>query len=220
MKYGLVAAALLCVPALAAAQSSKAYMALQVGASLLQNADNSANGVTVSSDYNTGYTAAFRVGDRIDRHWRGEWEIAYASNDVSQLTLNKAVSNFKAGVHGDVSGSEAAITGTANILYDFTPGRAFHPYIGVGIGITRLSMQDITAKNVSAQNVTIVNDSTVAFAYQGIAGIELDITPTTAVYFDYHYLAAVNPRFTDTAGYDFSSAYKSNNFSLGLRYFF
>lgn len=181
----------------------------------LQSADNSGYGLTVSSDYNTGYTAAFRVGDRIDRHWRGEWEIAYASNDVSQLTLNKAVSNFKAGVHGDVSGSEAAITGTANILYDFTPGRAFHPYIGVGIGVTRLSLHD-----VSAQNVTIVNDSTVAFTYPGIAGIELDITPTTAVYFDYHYLAAVNPRFTDTAGYDFSSAYKSNNFSLGLRYFF
>lgn len=213
MKYA-IAVALLCLPALACAQQSKTYMAFQADSVWLQNADNSAQGMTVQSGYKTGYGVAFRVGRQFARSWRLEWELAYAYNDVNRLTLKKGFGSLD-GAYANVDGYESALSLMANALYDFMPDRPYHPYIGAGIGVTRLDMH-----NIGVNGVTLIDDTTAAFAYQGMVGVELDIKPQTAVYVQYHYFAAADPQFRDEAGNKFDSEYKSNNVSIGLRYYF
>jgi len=219
-KYGLVAL-LLILPGLALAQH-RTYMAIQGGGVWLQSADNTGGGINIESDYKTGYGIAFRVGDQFAQHWRAEWELAYAQNDVNKLTIKNdggiGQANLGYSLNGysaSADGSVSALSGMLNTLYDFTPNEPFHPYIGAGLGVTHLR-----ANSVSINGVTVVDDSTTAFAYQGIAGIELDMMPQTAVFFNYNYFAAMNPQLTDKVGEKFDTEYKSNTFSLGLRYFF
>ena len=213
MKCG-IAALLFLLPAIAIAQPHHAYMAFQAGGVWLQNSDNTSNGANAESSYKIGYGLAFRVGDQFSRHWRAEWEISYASNDVDKITLKSGYGAYD-GSYTNADGRVSALSGMANMLYDFTPDQSYHPYIGAGIGVSRIS-----AHSVGANGITIVDDSTPAFAYQGIAGIELDFSPQAAVYLDYHYFAAMNPQMTDTLGEKFDTEYKASNFSIGLRYFF
>lgn len=221
LKRGIVALLFL-LPAVAVAQPHHAYMAFQAGGVWLQNSDNTGGGVDIQSSFKTGYGLAFRVGDQFAEHWRAEWEISYASNDVDKLKIKNDgglgeyyIGQSLNGTEVSASGRVSALSGMANMLYDFTPEYPYHPYIGAGIGVSRISTHSI-----GVNGVTVVDDSTAAFAYQGIAGIELDISPQAAVYLDYHYFAAMNPQLRDTLGEKFDTEYKASNFSIGLRYFF
>ncbi len=219
MKYALLAAALVALPGAALAQTPRIYAAFQAGSTWLNNSDNTSHDFNMESDYKTGYSLALRVGTHVASNWRVEGEIAYAENDVSSLTIKNdgglgqaLIGQSLNGTHLDGNGWVSSLSGMANVLYDFMPGQRVHPYVGAGIGVARLN-----ANNVGFGSYTVVDDSTTDFAYQGIAGVSVDVSPTLAVYLDYHYFAVPNPGFRDVTGVRFDSEYKSNTVALGLR---
>lgn len=222
MKYATLAAALIGLPAIALAQPQNIYTSFQAGTTWLNNSDNTSTDFNIESDYKVGYALAVRVGTRVTPNWRVEGELSYAENDVSTLTIKNdgglgqaLVGHSLDGTHVDANGWVSSLSGMANVIYDFTPDRRLHPYIGAGIGVAR-----INANNVGFSGYTIVDDSTTDFAYQGIAGASLDVAPAMAVYLDYHFFAVPNPRFHDVSGAGFDGEFKSNTISVGVTYGF
>lgn len=213
------------IPSLAFARTP-IYVALQGGGTELQSASNTGPGltsrITVDSDYSIGYNVAFRAGEQFPGGWRAEWEVGYMNNDVDTLTVKHdggvgqyLLGHSLNGTKFDAQGRVWALIGMVNVLYDFLPNERWHPYIGAGLGAANIGAHD-----VGALGVTVVHDSTVAFAYQAIAGLEMDLTADAGLYLNYHYLSAVHPELTDTLGEKFTTQYDTNNVSIGLRYLF
>lgn len=68
-----------------------------------------------------------------------------------------------------------------NTYYDFRPGEAFTPYIGIGLGYTDTDI------NFAPSGVNVLNDGESYFTYQAIVGASYDLTETIELYGNYRY---------------------------------
>ncbi len=201
MKYA-VAALMLCLPAFAFAQP---YIAAQGGITFLQDADISASGTpTIETTYDAGYNLGFKVGNTFGA-FRLEGQFQYASNDLDQFEAY----GLGLDAEGDVSSTSLLVNG----IYVFLPEQRLRPYVGAGIGVARVSIND-----AEVLGVTIADDSDSVFAYQFMVGMEYDVGPRTALYAGYHYLATEDPQFQAEGGGSFDAEYASSNLLVGLRY--
>lgn len=191
------------------------YIGLQGAATFQREADNSSNDLHITSKYNTGYNVAGVLGWNYGQNWRAEAELGYRRNDLDKLAVDKAAGTSLAGTY-DAHGHVGTTDVMGNLWYDFNMGDHWKPYVGGGIGWAH-----INANNVSANGVSLVNDTSNVFAYQLGAGIGYALTPRTTVSVNYRYFATKDPTFTDAAtGTKFSSQYRTNNVGLSLRYRF
>lgn len=204
MRY-LIAIFALVAPAIAMA--GQPYVAGQAGATFLHDADNAASGSpTIESTFDTGYNLGIRAGYQFGQA-RVEGEVQYAENDLNDLN----VSGSSLDADGDVSSTAFM----ANFIYAFLPQQRVHPYVGAGVGVAHVSINDARVGNAG-----VADDSDTVFAYQLMVGVEYDVTQQVALYGDYHYLGTDDPTFEGTSGSDFDSEYNSSNVSVGVRYTF
>lgn len=141
---------------------------------------------------------------------RVEGELGFRRNNLSSFTNST----------GDFSpdGSIGGVSGMANIYYDFDTGTRFTPYLGGGLGGL-----DLSENHVAAGGVGVVNDSRLAFAYQGIAGISYAVDEALSIKADYRYLRTadegLNLQPSYGGGYG-SGAYASHAIMIGFTYKF
>lgn len=179
------------------------YVSGQVGATFLQDADFSASGgLTGETSFDTGFNLGVAGGYDFGPA-RVEGEVAYRLNDVDEYQVN-GLGTFAG--DGDVS----TLSLMANGFWDIETGSPVTPYLGAGIGVAQVSMDD--------PSVPMDDDDTV-FAYQLAAGVAFDLNPSLALDLGYRYFATSDPEFDDAAG-TFETEYMSHNLSLGLRYTF
>lgn len=179
------------------------YVSGQVGATFLQDADFSASGgLTGETSFDTGFNLGVAGGYDFGPA-RVEGEVAYRLNDVDEYQVN-GLGTFAG--DGDVS----TLSLMANGFWDIETGSRVTPYLGAGIGVAQVSMDD--------PSVPMDDDDTV-FAYQLAAGVAFDLNPSLALDLGYRYFATSDPEFDDAAG-TFETEYMSHNLSLGLRYTF
>lgn len=181
------------------------YLSVGVGATWLDDADNSFNAfpLTFKSEYDTGFNVGAAGGYDFGMA-RAEFEIAYRQNDVDKI---KALGlSFNGG--GDVS----ALSFMANGYFDIHNQSPLTPYLGAGLGLARVSANDVTADGDK-----IVDDSDVVFAYQLAAGVGWKFLPNLTLDLGYRYFATADPEFSDVDGDKFESEYNSHNLSVGLR---
>ena len=211
----LIAAVLLMLPAVVLAQPHQTYVAVQAGGTWLPT-DNYTNNYPsdVKVVYKRGYAAAVRVGQRFDRNWRIELEGAYTANKADSIT-DEVPSNPAYGIKFPASGNLTAVSLMVNMLYDFSPRGRWHPYVGGGLGATQVSLNNVGQSGYPA----IIDDSHKGASYQAIAGIEMDLTNTAALYASYHFIGTQLPRYRATNGNAFSAYYKANVVSIGVRWF-
>ena len=151
---------------------------------------------------------------------RVEGELAYRNNHVNKITESPAVFPcFSAGCTG--TGHIDSFALMANGYYDFLNSSAFTPYVGVGVGAARLSLNDVgftTPFNFTA------SASDWQFAYQGIAGVRYAFNPTWSLNLDYRYFATLDPTFNvnffGLAHFSQKMEYHTHNIMLGLAYHF
>lgn len=196
-------------PALAQSQSAGPYGEIRGGVVLLSDSDIDQAGFPTSEiSFDTGGVVEGALGYASGTGLRGEVALGYRTNDTDQLS-DPVFGVFP--IDGDVT----ALSLMANGYYDFNAGMpALHPFVGAGIGV---AMIDIEA---STFGVTLVNDDDTVFAYQAIAGVAYDFTPTVAGTLRYAYFATANPTFTDSTGVPFDAEYDSHAIMVGLLYTF
>ncbi|MEJ2688016.1 MAG: outer membrane beta-barrel protein [Gammaproteobacteria bacterium] len=193
------------------------YIGLQGAATFQREADNSGTNLHTTSKFTSGYNVAGVLGWNYGQNWRAEAELGYRRNDLDKLAVDKATGTGLAGgqtydAHGHVGTTDVM----GNLWYDVDTGSRWKPYVGGGIGWAH-----INANNVSANGVSLADDTSNVFAYQLGAGIGYELTRRTTVSVNYRYFATKDPTFTNVAtGTKFNSQYRTNNVGLSLRYRF
>lgn len=120
-----------------------------------------------------------------------------------------------------LTGDFQALTFKANAFYDIDLGFAWKPYVGGGIGVTKISV-DVSSGTTGAR---LVDDNATVFSYQvgGGVGYEFPLPEdrSITVSLDYRYFDAGEPTFTGyTSRLDFDASISGNYVGVGLRYGF
>jgi OOP family OmpA-OmpF porin len=168
--------------------------------------------------FNSGYNVGARVGIQMGP-WRLEEEYSYQNNGLHSFD-GFGTSVFK--------GSRRANALMTNVLYDFTFGWPVTPHIGFGVGAVDI-VDGVTLKptvlgppvfpHSTVTGGTLLHGSSWAFGYQGIAGIEYNISPNLALDLDYRYLATTTTTIKNTGILpigSYKTGYSSNNFVASL----
>lgn len=161
------------------------YFSGTVGATFPQDLETSAG---VSGKLKTGYAIIGAVGTTFGPV-RGELEGSYRRNNVGGVDL--------LGIGFDGTGNASALSGMANVYFDL-PLLVVRPYVGGGIGVTRLKANDVSAYGLPPvppyTSLASIDASTTAFAYQLMAGIGFTFIPGVTTTIGYRWFA--------TPGYD------------------
>jgi outer membrane protein OmpA-like peptidoglycan-associated protein len=154
-------------------------------------------------DFNWAVSGA--LGYALGNGLRLETEVGYRPNDVDNIT----------GVAGG-SGDVDVLNWMFNALYDLDYWNLpVKPYVGAGIGIAHVDFDGVTPVAGST-----INDSDIGFAFQGIAGLSLDLTENLAATLDYRHLRVPHVSFNTNGGTNVDSDYATNQIMIGLRYTF
>ncbi len=185
-------------------------------------------------DLAAGYFVGASFGRSIAEHWRVEAEFLYNQNDLDHLAIRTDGGLGAALGGGSTAGSRLpgkgdteAKTLLANAFYDFQ-FQQFRPYLGAGLGIAHITINDSRAINLrSLQATAPVDDASIAdssdtvFAYQVGAGIGYPIRPGLTASVDYRFLSGLDPEFriAGTAS-TYHTNYHTNNVGMSLRFDF
>jgi outer membrane protein OmpA-like peptidoglycan-associated protein len=188
---------------LAAANDKGLYIGGAGGLNFLTE-DSDLNAVEAEfEDFNWAVSGA--LGYALGNGLRLETEVGYRPNDVDNIT----------GVAGG-SGDVDVLNWMFNALYDLDYWNLpVKPYVGAGIGIAHVDFDGVTPVAGST-----INDSDIGFAFQGIAGLSLDLTENLAATLDYRHLRVPNVSFRTNGGTNVDSDYATNQIMIGLRYTF
>ena len=120
-----------------------------------------------------------------------------------------------------LTGDFQALTFKANAFYDIDLGFAWKPYVGGGIGVTKVSVDVSSGRTGNL----LVDDSETVFSYQvgGGVGYEFPLPEgrSVTISLDYRYFDAGSPTFTGAGSeLDFDASISGNYVGVGLRYGF
>ncbi|MCB1134860.1 MAG: porin family protein [Chlamydiia bacterium] len=153
--------------------------------------------------YDLGWGIGAAVGHQWQA-WAAEFEVSYRSNDTDKHTDSGGVST----AHGDLSAWAFMVNGYYrfyNECWDFTP------YVGIGIGAARLSLDN------TAPNDAVIDDTDTVFAYQGIAGVSYCVCDCWELFAEYRYLGTSDPEYRTSAD-RIDSEYGSHMVDVGIRF--
>lgn len=152
-------------------------------------------------EFDTGWLGLVRGGYDYGNGWRTELEAGYRANGVDKVNgVNQS---------GDVKTWDTMV----NVLYELETGTMFRPYIGIGLGGANVSYH-----NVGGIAGSRIDDQDWTFAYQGIAGANVDLTPNWAAFADYRYFATDQPDFNTDAGTELRAEERNHSVVVGVRY--
>lgn len=232
LKSSLLAAA----ATLALTPAAHAYQGLygSIGAGLTYMEDerdvsNDGSGVgpftfDSSADYDKGIGVYTALGYAWGNNWRTELEFSYRTNDIDQIDPGPAFTGFPS---GSISGDTRSYSVLANAIYDFDFGSIVTPYLGAGVGFSNVN-HDITGSLASGGAPTpalsiAYGDSYTTLAYQGIAGVAVDLAEGLALDLSYRFLGT-NKRSSDGTlnGQlaEFDTGYHVHSLFAGLRWNF
>ncbi len=194
LSYFVLAAALVALlPRVATAQS--AYLGMHTGYNYVD---------TDGIDFDPATVVGASLGYMFGSGFRVEGEFTYRRND-----LNEA-----GGTNGDGHFTTAALM--FNLLYEYRPGGGetlFNPYIGIGGGGARVSIDDVTFDLV---NVAI-DDSDYVLAFQYIGGVAIDLVDNVVLAMDYRFIRTENIGMSYAGGGAFEFDSNQSTFMIGLR---
>ena len=153
-------------------------------------------GAEISFDNGVGATLASGVTTDILRF---EGEFSYRKNDMDEISISAPVSGSI-----PVNGEVEAMSLLANVYKDIDTGSAIKPFLGLGIGFSRVD-GDMEGDS----------ESDTVFAYQVILGTGIAMNESTSIDISYRYFATSDPEFDTT-----TVEYATHNFMLGVRFAF
>jgi opacity protein-like surface antigen len=154
-------------------------------------------------------------------------EFEYNNLENSFSSFNAPVfPGFPAAVNGDLGGKISMNLLMLNLLVRKPEGR-FHPYAGAGFGYADVKVDDMNLTPAGIPAVlTISHGSKGVFAYQVLAGMDIDITKNIFVGINYKYIAPQKISYDSNISMGGSAPgsmevdYKSHNITLSVCYMF
>lgn len=185
-----------------------------------QDAELGANDPAVNSliqssnlqfELSTGLGANAAVGLFFKRRFRLEFEYAYKSVDIDQITGN-VVGGPSVSV--PVQGDLGINTFMANAAFDFRNSGRISPYLGAGIGAGLIDFENPTFTTAGV-TVGASSDNDMVFAFQLFGGVSYWVNPQIVGFVGYKYLSTADPTIQGI-----TSTIDAHNFELGIRYYF
>jgi opacity protein-like surface antigen len=184
-------------------------------------------------NFDEGWLAGGGIGRTLPHNFRIEIELMYRRNEVDAVTNlffqpPPIVTTF-VGEGGDVvittpqplqtfdgGGVVTSFSQFLNLLYDIPLGDGVSAFLGGGAGVSEV---DADVRVLQNGTPILVGNERV-FAYQGIAGLSLTLSPRTQAFADYRYFRAdgVNA-VSGSALADVEFDYESHAVFAGLRLF-
>lgn len=155
-------------------------------------------------DFEPGYMGSAAIG----YNWffpesvadlRIELEGSYRFNETD--TLNNGLGGLP------LDGEAEAITAMVNGYFDFRTTWPVVPYVGAGIGASRVSYQDDGA----AAAIQPIDATDIKFAYQVMGGLNYDLGSNLAVGIEYRYLEVERLEMRDIVGVAINPEYQQHS---------
>lgn len=205
------------LPQFVFAQSSPLWTAsFGLGWNQAKDANLDDIGGTMGFDLGTpAVSAAFGIA--LENAWRLEVEGAYLSNDTEILYFPETE------VEIDLDSSDR-VTATSlmfNTFRDFDVGIALRPYVGVGVGVTRVKYrvgEAVIDGIVQRPRIPIIDDKDTAVAYQLIAGFSMPLTRQLNLDADYRFWQAPSVQVHDVMDTKIDTKHTIHSVWLRLRY--
>jgi opacity protein-like surface antigen len=143
--------------------------------------------------------------------FRAEIELEYIQVGI------KSISFFNTGTTINTSGTQSNLAGMVNGYYDFATGTPWVPYLGFGVGIAELGMNNIV--NASSGK-SILNTTAATFAFQGMAGVRYFINNHWAAGAEFRYFKTPDGQFINSDGLSSSAGNAQYNLLVSLTYHF
>ena len=163
-------------------------------------------GASYTSKQDEGYIAGGALGWKFDQ-LRVELGLDFSNSGIKSVDLNNA--------GGAVSGEVHNTATMVNALWDFRTGTFIVPYIGIGVGTSY-----VTLDNVRRNGVLLSDSSQTVFAYQPMIGVNFQLTDHLALGLQYRYFATVDPSFNYAPGGKLGVKNDSHNVLAGLTWSF
>ena len=234
LKTILLAAAASLVIAPAANAGGGVYGAIGAGLSYmkddvdLSNDESGGSGAFIfdsDADYDRGYGGYFALGKHLGDGFRGELELSYRENDVRHITSSGVA--FSGFPETTLSGDTKVFAFLVNLIYDFDfADGPFTPYLGAGVGAASVDHDIIGSNPLGAPVAPLTigyGDSAVGLAYQGIAGVGIDLAEGLILDISYRYFGVLDQHYDATlsgADADIQAEYVSHTVFAGLRFDF
>ncbi len=186
------------------AQSNGLYLSGGIGGVLPLDSDLENRGITSETSFDPGLVGSLAFGSTLDDNWRTDVEASYRSSDIEEV---KGLANGS----GSISGSALMFNG----YYDFNSGSDWQPYVGAGVGLIRLKLDDASLVGGGR-----IDDDSWSAAAQGIAGVGYRINEQLGLFTDYRFLAALEHRYTSSARTKVDAEYSEHRIMIGLRWSF
>lgn len=186
------------------------YGGLNFGYSILSDSDLTTTLSGVSFPSEIKFDSALAFGGVIGHDFgqqRFELEVGYKSFDEDEGCF-PVTGCFK--VTGDNSVNIMAFM--FNGYHDFETGSMFEPYIGAGIGVANVKIDEV-----------LVNESANVFAYQAKLGLNANVSRNFIINLEYKYFGALDPSWDyNASGFriDQELTIESHDFMVGVRYYF
>lgn len=204
--FSAVSAAALAAASAPAFADVQPYVTVGAGYNLATEADYNAPSVSEIIDTEAGYQVFGALGYAFARSLRLEGEVAYRNNELD---------NFQA--LGPGPGDVSALSGMFNAWWDFNREGQVSPYIGGGIGLTRVNAE--IATDAGAPFQIAIDDADLGFSWQGGAGVAFEVFRGIDLDVGYRYLRTPNLDFAATApGETFGAEYGAHTVVAALRF--
>jgi len=204
----IAAAAVLIGGTDAQGQERGLYGELRGGAAFLTDSDVSGlGGLDGIASSDVGFLVEGAIGYALGTGLRGEFELGYRQNEYDKFEVPSVAT---VAVDGNISG----VTVMGNAYYDFDLGGARNnmsavtPFVGAGLGAAFLN----TEVDSLAGNPVGSNEDDTVFAWQVIAGLSYEFSPTVAGTLSYNYFATSDASFDGV-----KVAYGSHDVLVGIR---
>ena len=176
------------------------YGAIGAGLNLLKDGDVSNDGPGGSgafifdsdADHSSGIGVYAALGYDWGNSWRTELEFSHRSNDINSIAAKPGFIGFPAGT---IAGDSRAVALMLNLVRDFDMGTRFTPYIGGGVGFADVDHDIIGANGPIAIGYGV---HTRSFAYQGIAGVAVELAESLALDVSYRYFGTTKNNIAST----------------------
>ena len=177
------------------------YLSGNIGIHHPMDSDLSGTGVSSSAEIDQGLAGLAAFGFDFGEHWRAEFETGYRESDLDNISGTAA------------TGDAEALSGIANVFYDFNLGGGIEPYLGAGLGMTRVSLDG--ASPIGGSSIT---DDDWGFALQAGAGLAIPLNRRLKLTADYRYMSVRDLNYTSAAGTSIDADYDDHAVFIGLRF--
>lgn len=157
------------------------------------------------------YALGLVFGARVAPNLRAEVELSHSNSDVDNSKVAGTVSN-DIDADGDLSSTSLLING----WYEFETKSSWRPYVGGGIGYTKVDADIDTAPSLST-----FNDSDGGFSYQIGFGVTFPVGQSGTVDIGYRYRETPNLNLVSANGTSFDDIdFKAQTLQIGYNYRF